>query len=89
MGMTEEDRRRLKGNRAAIERLAVKPLDAAVMLGESRSTVYRLIHAGKLDAVKRGATTLVIVASIHRYLESLPAFEGGVTFGRQEETVAA
>jgi len=74
MGMTEEDRRRLKGN-AAIERLAVKPLEAALMLGESRSTVYRLIHAGKLEAVKRGVTTLVLVHSIHRHLASLPKFE--------------
>lgn len=67
---------------AAIERLAVKPLEAAMMLGESRSTIYRLIHAGKLDAVKRGVTTLVIVASIHRYLGSLPAFEGGAACDR-------
>ena len=75
MGMTEEDRRRLKGNSAMVERLAVKPLEAAMMLGESRSTIYRLIHAGKLDAVKRGASTLVLIASIRRYLESLPRFE--------------
>jgi excisionase family DNA binding protein len=74
--MTEEDRRRLKGNAAPVERLAVKPLDAAIMLGESRSTVYRLIHARKLDAVKRGATTLVLVASIRNYLAGLPRFRG-------------
>jgi excisionase family DNA binding protein len=76
MGMTDEDRRRSKGHSAAVERLAVKPLAAAMMLGESRSTVYRLIHTGKLDAVKRGATTLVLVESIRRYIASLPAFEG-------------
>jgi excisionase family DNA binding protein len=75
MGMTEEDRRRLKGNSAAVERLAVKITEAALMLGESRSTVYRLIHAGKLDAVKRGVTTLVLVPSIHRHLASLPPFQ--------------
>jgi excisionase family DNA binding protein len=79
MGMTDEDRRRLKGNSAAVERLAVKPLEAALMLGESRSTIYRLIHAGKLDAVKRGVTTLVLVPSIRRYLDSLPP----ATFGRR------
>ena len=56
LGMTEEDRRRLKGGHA-IERLAVKPLEAALMLGESRSTIYRLIHAGKLDALKSGSST--------------------------------
>jgi excisionase family DNA binding protein len=73
MSIAHEDRRRLK-NSAAIERLAVKPIEAAVMLGESRSTIYRLIHAGQLDAVKRGVTTLVLVSSIHRYLASLPPF---------------
>jgi excisionase family DNA binding protein len=74
MGMTAEDRRRLKGN-AAVERLTVKPLEAALMLGESRSTIYRLIHAGELDAFKRGATTLVLIESIRRYVASLPRFE--------------
>jgi excisionase family DNA binding protein len=74
MGMTEEDRRRLKGNSSVVERLAVKPLDAAMMLGESRSTVYRLIHAGKLEAVKSGAATLVLVSSLRKYLAELPRF---------------
>jgi excisionase family DNA binding protein len=74
MGMSKEDQRHLKGN-APVERLTVKPTVAAAMLGESRSTIYRLINAGKLDAVKRGCSTLVIVASIHRYLDSLPPFE--------------
>ena len=73
MGMTAEDRRRLKGN-AAVERLAVKPLEAAIMLGESRSTIYRLIHAGELDAFKRGSSTLVTVESIRRYIANLPRF---------------
>jgi excisionase family DNA binding protein len=75
MGMMDEDRRRLMGHGPAVERLAVKPLEAAQMLGESRSTIYRLIHAGQLDAVKRGSTTLVLVPSIRRYLASLPPFE--------------
>jgi excisionase family DNA binding protein len=75
MTMTDEDRRRLKGNSTGVERLAVKPLEAAVMLGESRSTIYRLINAGKLDAVKSGTSTLVLTASIRSYLETLPRFE--------------
>jgi excisionase family DNA binding protein len=74
MGMTDEDRRRLKGSGATVERLAVKPLEAAVMLGESRTTIYRLINAGKLAAVKRGVSTLVLVDSIRSYLASLPSF---------------
>jgi excisionase family DNA binding protein len=73
MGMTDEDRRRLKGS-AAVERLAVKPLEAAWMLGQSRSAIYRLINAGHLQAVKSGSSTLVLTASIRRYLETLPRF---------------
>jgi excisionase family DNA binding protein len=74
--MTDEDRRRPKGGSSGgmVERLAVRPQEAAVMLGESRSTIYRLIHTGALDAVKRGSTTLVLVASIKRHLASLPRF---------------
>ena len=44
------------------------------MLGESRTTIYRLVNAGKLDAVKSGSSTLVLTASIRRYLENLPRF---------------
>jgi excisionase family DNA binding protein len=73
MGMTAEDRRRLKGG-STVERLAVRPQEAAVMIGESRSTVYRLIHTGALIAVKRGGGTLVMVDSIYRHLDSLPRF---------------
>lgn len=69
MGMTEEDRRRLKGG----EPLGVKPIEAGRLIGESRNTVYRLLAAGKLRAVKRGASTLVLTDSIHEYFASLPA----------------
>ena len=75
MGLTEEDRRRLKGNGATVERLAVSPREAAVMLGESRSSIYRAIAAGKLHAVKSGSRTLILTPSIREYLENLPRFE--------------
>jgi len=76
MGMTDEDRRRLKGGSGGgmVDRLAVRPQEAALMLGESRSTIYRLIHTGALDAVKRGSATLVLVDSIKRHLAGLPRF---------------
>ena len=44
MGLTDEDRRRLKGNSPAIERLAVQPRRAAQMIDKSLATIYRLIH---------------------------------------------
>ena len=74
MGMTNEDRKRRRGNGAAVERLAVKPLEAAAMLGQSRSAIYRLITAGQLRAVKAGSSTLILTASIREYLENLPRF---------------
>jgi excisionase family DNA binding protein len=73
MGL-EQDRRRLKGN-GAVERLAVSPREAAVMLGESRSSIYRAIAAGRLHAVKSGSRTLILTASIREHLENLPRFE--------------
>jgi excisionase family DNA binding protein len=81
MGMTEEDRRRMKGG----EPLGVKPLEAGRLIGESRNTVYRLLAAGKLRAVKRGTTTLVLMDSIHEHMASLPA----ATFGAADSQAAA
>ena len=51
---------------------AVKPLEAGRLIGESRNTVYRLLAAGKLRAVKRGASTIVLMASIRQHMASLP-----------------
>jgi excisionase family DNA binding protein len=42
------------------------------LIGGSRSTVYRLLRAGKLRAIKRGTTTLVLTESIDEYMASLP-----------------
>ena len=44
---------------------------------ESRSSFYRALAAGELDAVKRGRRTLVTMDSIRRRLRSLPK----ATFG--------
>jgi hypothetical protein len=43
--------------------------------------VYRLLSAGRLRAVKRGASTLVLMESIHSYMADLPP----ATFGRGKE----
>lgn len=60
-----------------IEPIGVPPHEAGVMIHGSRSTVYRLLKAGELQAVKRGAATLVLLNSIRKYQSNLPA----VTFG--------
>jgi hypothetical protein len=71
MGMTDEDRRRLKGSGTDV-RLGVKPVEAGRLIGESRNTVYRLLAAGKLHAVKRGASTIVLMDSIREHMAGLP-----------------
>ena len=60
-------------NSAASRPLVVKPTEAARLIGESRNTVYRLLAAGKLRAVKRGTSTLVVTDSIDEHMASLPA----------------
>jgi excisionase family DNA binding protein len=40
--------------------------------GISRSEIYRLLARGKLKAVKSGRSTLVLMASVREYLDSLP-----------------
>lgn len=72
MGMTDEDRRSLKGSGATIERLAVSIPDAIAVSGLSRSEIYRRLAAGDIRAVKSGARTLIPMESLKAYLASLP-----------------
>ena len=46
---------------------------------ESRSSFYRALAAGELDAVKRGRRTLVTMESIRRRLRLLPKATFGST----------
>jgi excisionase family DNA binding protein len=57
--------------------LGVKPKEAARLIGGSRSEVYRLLRQCRLRAVKRGASLLVLMDSIHEHMASLPP----ATFG--------
>lgn len=47
--------------------------DAAALLGVSRSTVYRMIDAGQLEAVRVGHRQKILRASIDRLLEKATA----------------
>ena len=67
------------------ERLGVKPVEAGRLIGESRNTVYRLLAAGKLQAVKRGASTIVLMSSIRQHMASLPP----ATFGTERTDAAS
>lgn len=72
MGMTDEDRRRLKGSGATIERLAVSIPEATIISGLSRSEIYRRLAAGDIRAVKSGTRTLIPMDSLKAHLASLP-----------------
>ena len=53
--------------------LAYTILDAAKASGLGRTTLYELIAAGKIEARKAGARTLIPADSLRRYIASLPA----------------
>jgi excisionase family DNA binding protein len=48
---------------------AVSIIQAGLMLNLSRSTIYRMIGAGRLKAVKVGARTVIPIASLDAILE--------------------
>ncbi len=52
-----------------VERITVRVPEAAHMLSISRAALYRLLSAGEIEAAKSGYSTLVIVTSIHAYVE--------------------
>jgi excisionase family DNA binding protein len=53
-------------------RALYSPKETEALLGISHATCYRLIAAGKLDARKLGAKTLITADSIERLLTELP-----------------
>jgi excisionase family DNA binding protein len=56
----------------------VKPRQAAVILGRSLPMIWKMLAAGKLEAVRDGPRlTLITMASIDRYVASLPKFVPG------------
>lgn len=51
--------------------------DAVRLSGLSRTTLYALLSEGKIDARKRGKTTLILMDSLRSYVDALPR----ATFG--------
>jgi len=61
-----------------VARMEVNPIlvsvpQAAQMLGRGVSTIYDLIGAGLIRAVKSDGRTLLVVESLREYAASLPA----------------
>jgi excisionase family DNA binding protein len=57
---------------SCIEPLACTLDTATVLSGLSRSKLYEGIQRGTLDAVKAGSRTLIVYASLKRYVAALP-----------------
>lgn len=72
MGMTDEDRRRLKGSVGPAEPLAMPIIAAQHFSGLSRSEIYRRLACGDIFAVKSGARTLILTASLRAHFAHLP-----------------
>ena len=72
MGMTEEDRHRLKGSGQSADLITAPIGEASRVSGLSRSEIYRRLAAGDIRAVKSGARTLILMDSLRAHLMSLP-----------------
>jgi excisionase family DNA binding protein len=57
---------------SAIEPIAVSPKKAAAYLSISKRALSKLIASGQVSARKLGTRTLVDMASLRAYYESLP-----------------
>jgi excisionase family DNA binding protein len=55
--------------------LALSPANAALALGVARSTIYELLRTRQIRGRKLGTRTLIPVAELQRFLESLPEVE--------------
>ena len=52
--------------------IAVSVDDAAKMVSLSRTAIYDLLAQGVIVSVKHGRRRLVVVASLHAFLDGLP-----------------
>jgi hypothetical protein len=81
MGMTDVEKRALKGSVSIGEGLAVPGLEpiaapiptACRVSGLSRSEIYRRLAAGDIRAIKSGSRTLILMDSLRAHLANLPA----------------
>jgi excisionase family DNA binding protein len=59
--------------------------DAAASIGISRRTIYELIAADKITAVKSGGRTLVVYETLKRYAANLPVAKFKPDMRRQHQ----
>jgi excisionase family DNA binding protein len=62
----------LSTDEVEVPRAALRVREACVSLSISRSKLYEEVAAGRLKALKAGSRTLIPMASIDAWLNSLP-----------------
>jgi excisionase family DNA binding protein len=60
-----------------MERLFYRPRDAAVVLGMSRTAVFRLIKTGELRSIKHEGYRLIRAGTLLEFARRLEATAGG------------
>jgi hypothetical protein len=73
MGVTDIEKRALKGGASFMEVVAAPIPDACRISGLSRSEMYRRLATGDIRAVKSGSRTLILMDSLRAHLARLPA----------------
>lgn len=62
----------MASNRLTFPRLAYSLAESEALIGLSRSSLYRLIAAGKLKTIMRGRRRLVPARELERMIETEP-----------------
>jgi hypothetical protein len=68
----------------ALPTITVTVTDTERLTGIGRTKLYEEINAGRIEAVKAGSRTLILVASLRDYVAGLPRIRSG----RQADTAA-
>jgi excisionase family DNA binding protein len=71
----------------------IQPIAASIetathLSGLGRTTIYRLINEGKIEAVKAGDRTLVLTDSLRAYLRQLPVYRPEIQTQNTQAPVA-
>ncbi|HEY8743812.1 MAG TPA: helix-turn-helix domain-containing protein [Chloroflexota bacterium] len=59
-----------------MDKIAVRPTEAAKLLGISRSFLYELLKAGEIESIRLGAARLIPVQSLYQFVARQPSAAG-------------
>jgi excisionase family DNA binding protein len=58
-----------RGCEDGIQRITVRIPQALAIIGLGRSKFYELINSGEIETIKVGKATLIVVASLHAFVQ--------------------